>query len=68
MTEPLLQVEGLRVRFNAARLEAVRRVMRRPAAGVRIARVIMLRWLDLDAARPRPPGPAGFTPWAPSGK
>ena len=47
---------GLEAGGDHAAAEAVKKVMRHPG-GVRIARGIMLRWLDLDAKK------QGFTPW-----
>jgi len=55
-----LVVVGLEAGGDHAGAEAVRRLMRRPQGGVRIARAIMLRWLELDA---KPPAARGFTPW-----
>jgi hypothetical protein len=56
-----LVVVGLEAGGDHAGAEAVRRMMRRPEGGVRIARSIMLRWLELDA---KAPGARGFTPWS----
>ncbi len=55
-------VVGLEAGGDHAAAEAVRRAMRQPG-GVYLARPIMLRWLDMDAATPR----RAPTPWHPGG-
>jgi hypothetical protein len=59
-----LVVVGLEAGGAHAAAEAVRNKMRQ-SEGLHIARLIMLRWLDLDA---KAPGPGNFTPWHAGGR